>query len=115
MTDILPRPAWRRPSELFGAWEAGLLAMMVLLFAVVAVLNPAFFGTTYALHALFRDSARVAVMAVGMTFVIANKDLDLSVGSTLGLVAVVFSLVFDPNRMDMGVVPAIGVCIALGH
>ena len=114
MTDILPRPAWRRPSELFGAWEAGLLAMMVLLLAVGAVLNPAFFGTTDALHALFRDSARVAVMAIGMTFVIANKDLDLSVGSTLGLVAVVFSLVFDPNRMDMGVVPAIGVCIALG-
>jgi ribose transport system permease protein len=118
MTETLARPGarpgWRRPGELVGAWEAGLLAMMALLFVAGAVLNPAFFGTTDALHALFRDSARVAVMTVGMTFVIANKDLDLSVGSTLGLVAVVFSIVFDPNRMDMGVVPAVAVCVVLG-
>ena len=31
-------------------------------------------------------------MAVGMTFVIVNKDLDLSVGSTYGLVGVAFSI-----------------------
>ena len=39
-------------------------------------------------------------MAVGMTFVIANKDLDLSVGSTFGLVGVAFAYVFDPNHFD---------------
>ena len=44
-------------------------------------------------------------MAVGMTFVIANKDLDLSVGSTYGLVGVVFAYVFDPAHYDIGVVP----------
>ena len=36
-------------------------------------------------------------MAVGMTFVIVNRDLDLSVGSTLGLVAVA---VLDRLRAD---------------
>ena len=53
-------------------------------------------------------------MAVGMTFVIANKDLDLSVGSTFGLVGVVFAYVFNPNHYDLGVVPAILVCLVLG-
>ena len=58
--------------------------------------------------------SRYAVMAVGMTFVIANKDLDLSVGSTYGLVGVAFAYVFDPNHYDLGVVPAILVCLVLG-
>ena len=40
-------------------------------------------------------------MAVGMTFVIVNRDLDLSVGSTLGLTAVVFSIAFAPTYFDL--------------
>jgi ribose transport system permease protein len=53
-------------------------------------------------------------MAVGMTFVIANKDLDLSVGSTYGLISVAFAYVFDANHYDLGVWPAIVVCLLLG-
>ena len=40
-----------------------------------------------------------------MTFVIVNKDLDLSVGSTYGLIGVVFSMLFAPNFLDLGVGP----------
>ena len=50
---------------------------------------------------MLRDAARYGVMAVGMTFVIVNRDLDLSVGSTLGLVAVVFSIAFAPTAFDL--------------
>jgi len=104
----------RRPMQFVGGWEAGLLVMMVLLYFVGAILNPRFFGSADALQALLRDSARFGVMAVGMTFVIANKDLDLSVGSTFGLVGVVFAYVFNTAHFDMGVVPAIVACFALG-
>lgn len=100
--------------QLIGGWEFGLLALMVLLYIGGAILNPAFFGTTDAFAALLRDSARFGVMAVGMTFVIANKDLDLSVGSTLGVIGVVFSYVFNTAHYDMGVVPAIIACLAVG-
>ena len=61
----------RSPNTLFGGWEVGLLIMMVLLYVAGAVLNPTFFGSTDAFQALLRDSSRYAVMAVGMTFVIA--------------------------------------------
>jgi ribose transport system permease protein len=88
--------------------------MIGVLFAVGAAINPTFFASGDALHALLRDSARVAVMAVGMTFVIANRDLDLSVGSTLGVTAVVFSLAFDPYRLDLGIGPAIALAVAVG-
>ena len=54
---------------------------------------------------MLRDAARYGVMAVGMTFVIVNKDLDLSVGSTLGLVAVVFSIAFAPSHLDLAAWP----------
>ena len=50
---------------------------------------------------MLRDAARYGVMAVGMTFVIVNRDLDLSVGSTLGLIAVLFSIAFAPTHFDL--------------
>ena len=107
-------PLGRQPRQLAGTWEIGLLAMISLLFAAGATINPAFFASGDALHALLRDSSRVAVMAVGMTFVIANRDLDLSVGSTLGVTAVVFSLAFDPYRLDLGIGPAVALTVAVG-
>jgi ribose transport system permease protein len=103
-----------RPSQFFGGWEIGLLIMMALLYAAGALINPKFFFSPDAFQALLRDTARYAVMAVGMTFVIANKDLDLSVGSTFGLVGVAFAYMFDPNHYDFGVIPAILFCLALG-
>jgi ribose transport system permease protein len=113
MTSSVPALG-RRPSQLIGGWEVGLLIMMALLYIVGAFINPKFFVSPDAFQALLRDTARYAVMAVGMTFVIANKDLDLSVGSTNGLVGVVFAYIFDPNHYDLGVVPAILVCLLLG-
>ena len=104
----------RPPNNLVGGWEVGLLIMMALLYVAGAVLNPSFFGSTDALQALLRDSARYAVMAVGMTFVIANKDIDLSVGSTYGLVAVVFSVFFNDAHLGMGVIESIAACLVLG-
>lgn len=102
------------PMQLVGGWEVGLLCLMTALYAWGAWINPSFFGTTEAFHALLRDSARVAVIAVGMTFVIANRDLDLSVGSTLGFIGVVFSIIYGPHHYNLGVFPAIAVCLVLG-
>ena len=108
-----PSPG-RLPIQLVGGWEVGLLGLMALLYFAGAMINPGFFGTSEAFHALLRDSARFGVIAVGMTFVIANKDLDLSVGSTLGLIGVVFSYVYDPNHYDLGIMPAVIICVLAG-
>jgi ribose transport system permease protein len=104
----------RPPSQLFGGWEVGLLLLFVLLYLVGAFVNPTFFGSTEAFHAVLRDTSRVAIIAVGMTFVIINKDLDLSVGSTYGLVAVVFARLYAPNFLDLGVFPSLLFCVLLG-
>jgi ribose transport system permease protein len=114
MTDSALKLPGRLPVQMLGSWEAGLIALMVLLYIVGTILNPNFFGTADAFHALLRDTARFGVMAVGMTFVIANKDIDLSVGSTVGVVGVVFAYVFNTAHYDMGVVPAIVACLLAG-
>ena len=85
------RPARRRlPIEMIGGWEVGLIVFLILLYLVGVYINPRFFGSAAALSSVMRDAARYGVMAVGMTFVIVNKDLDLSVGSLYGLTAAVF-------------------------
>ncbi len=104
----------RRPSQLVGGWELGLLILMALLFGGGALINPAFFLSGDAFHAILRDTARYAVVAVGMTFVIVNKDLDLSVGSTNGLVGVAFSILFAPSFNDWGPIGATIFCLVLG-
>jgi ribose transport system permease protein len=104
----------RLPRQLVGGWELGLVVLMAILFAVGFAINPAFFGSDDALLATFRDTARYAVMAVGMTFVIVNRDLDLSVGSTNGLIGVAFSVLFAPTFYDWGPIPAVLFCLALG-
>src|SRR5262245_1375677 len=94
-----------------GGWEVGLLLVMVVLYVVGTLINPVFFGNADALASVLRDAARFGVMAVGMSFVIINRDLDLSVGSTVGLVSVVFSIVVAPSFYDLS--PWIGVVVSL--
>ncbi len=104
----------RLPSQLFGGWEVGLLILLVLIYFGGAIVNPAFFGSTEAFHAVLRDTSRVAIIAVGMTFVIVNKDLDLSVGSTYGLIAVVFARLYAPNFLDLDIATSVILCVLLG-
>ncbi len=87
---------------------------MALLYAGGLFLNPAFFGSTEALFSILRDASRYGVMAVGMTFVIVNKELDLSVGSTFGLTATIFGVAFAPTYFDAGLWTAVVSCLAIG-
>ena len=109
-----PVESGRGSSLLFGGWEIGLLAIMALFYLGGLYLNPAFFGSSDALFSVLRDASRYGVMAVGMTFVLVNKELDLSVGSTFGLTATFFGMLFAPSYFDLGVTTAVISCLALG-
>ncbi len=95
-------------------WEFGLLVFMALTYFAGVLINPKFFGDSTALFSILRDAARFGVIAVGMTFVIVNKDLDLSVGSTMGLSAAMFALAFDAGFYDLQAWQAVLVAIAFG-
>src|SRR5215469_6312575 len=108
------RDMGREAPLLFGGWEVGLLVIMGILYAGGLYLNPAFFGSTDALFSVLRDASRYGVLAIGMTFVIVNKELDLSVGSTFGLTATFFGMLFAPTFFDLGVWTAVTGCLLLG-
>src|SRR5579864_9644528 len=108
------REIGREAPLIFGGWEVGLLVIMAALYLGGLYLNPAFFGSADALFSVLRDASRYGVMAVGMTFVIVNKELDLSVGSTFGLTATVFGVLFGPTYFDLDVTTAVIGCLVLG-
>ncbi len=112
--DASVRDMGREAPLLFGGWEVGLLVIMAILYAGGLYLNPAFFGSTDALFSVMRDASRYGVLAIGMTFVIVNKELDLSVGSTFGLTATIFGMVFAPTYFDMSVWTAVFWCLVMG-
>ncbi len=112
--DSRVRDAGREAPLIFGGWEVGLLAIMAILYSAGLYLNPAFFGSTDALFSVLRDASRYGVLAIGMTFVIVNKELDLSVGSTFGLTAAIFGVIFAPTYFDMGIWTAVAWCLVMG-
>ncbi|MBI3961286.1 MAG: ABC transporter permease [Deinococcus sp.] len=72
--------------------EVGLLVALLLLGALGALLRPDFFLGTQNLFNTARILARVGIIAVGMTFVIVNGDIDLSVGTVTSLLGGVFAV-----------------------
>ncbi|HEX3446170.1 MAG TPA: ABC transporter permease [Chthoniobacterales bacterium] len=67
---------------------------LLILIGIFTLLTPSFF-TPENLIILVGQTAINAIMAVGMTFVILTGGIDLSVGSTVGLAAMVSGLLID--------------------
>ena len=85
--------ATARPQRLVGALrrlagqEAVLLLVLLLLFAVVGSVNARYLAERN-LETIFLGNAYVAVAAIGMSMVIISGNIDVSVGSLIGVLAV---------------------------
>jgi len=90
--DAVPtRPSFaRRLAGLIEAngQEAIILAAIVLLFVVVGVVNPRYLGSSN-LTSIFSGNAYIAVAAIGMSLVIISGNIDVSVGSLIGVLATI--------------------------
>ncbi|WP_162911213.1 ABC transporter permease [Shinella zoogloeoides] len=96
-----------------------LFCVMVLAFSLA---NPRFFSVR-AMANILQDFSPVVLMAIGQTFVIASRGIDLSVGSVLGLAGVSMALVIraaneasiDPwLAIALGLLAAVGVGVVVG-
>jgi ribose/xylose/arabinose/galactoside ABC-type transport system permease subunit len=74
--------------RLFGSQEAVLLGVILLLFVVVGGINPRFLAERN-LESILLGNAYVAVAAIGMSMVIVSGNIDISVGSLIGVLATV--------------------------
>ena len=95
-----PAPAGPKPAEASGLslgvllFRLRALIALFVLIGIFSVLSPSFF-TQQNLIILVGQTAINAIMAVGMTFVILTGGIDLSVGSTVGLSAMMAGLLID--------------------
>jgi ribose transport system permease protein len=71
---------------------------LILICIVMGVLQPASFATLENFFNITRNFSFIGIMALGMVAVIATGGIDLSVGSIMGLVAVVCGLVLQAGN-----------------
>ncbi len=95
--------------RLLGARELGLI-VAILFIALALHLFSANFLTGSNLFVLSRQISFVAIIAVGMTFVILTAGIDLSVGSVVALVSVVTGY----TLVTLGLPVFVGIPLALG-
>src|SRR5262245_44815222 len=71
-----------------GSQEAVLFAVLILLFVVVGTINPRFLAERN-LESILLGNAYVAVAAIGMSMLIVSGNIDISVGSLIGVLATI--------------------------
>ena len=71
-----------------GSQEAVLLLAIIALFVVVGFINPRFVADRN-LQSIFLGNAYIAVAAIGMSMVIISGNIDISVGSLIGVLATI--------------------------
>ena len=96
---VRPRSVARR---LASRLEIRMLALALLIAVTLSALSPYFLKASN-LFNLLDQSVVVGVVAIGMTFVILTGGIDLSVGSLLGVTAILFGLA----------VPHVGIAAAV--
>ncbi|MCC5973293.1 MAG: ABC transporter permease [Rubellimicrobium sp.] len=92
------------------SWEGFLFLVLIVIIAGNSWLSPNFLTVGNQIN-LFQLSIEKIIVALVMTFVIINAEIDLSVGSMMGLSACAFGWMFQ-----QGVDPrlAIGICLLIG-
>lgn len=72
--------------RIFGSQEMVLFLSLIVLFAVVGSVNPRYLAERN-LYSIFLGNAYIAVAAIGMSMVIISGNIDISVGSLIGVLA----------------------------
>ena len=91
--------------------ELGIVVALALLIAVTAAIEPRFIETD-SLRNLALNASIFAILAVGQTLVIVTRNVDLSVGSVLGLSAYFAGDLLSGNQgMPLPLVFALGIAL----
>lgn len=91
-------------------WEGMLFATFLVIFALNALTLPAFLTPANQIN-MFQLSIEKLIVVLVMAFIIINAEIDLSVGSMMGLSACAFGWMF---QQGIDPVLAIGICILIG-
>jgi rhamnose transport system permease protein len=96
----------------FRVRELGILAALVLVVIVTTAVNPRFLSVQ-SLRDLLLNASIIALLTVGQTLVVVTRNVDLSVGSVLGLTAFMTGTLFV-GRPGLPVVVAVLAGVLVG-
>jgi rhamnose transport system permease protein len=82
--------------RVFRIRESGILVVLVVFVAITAAVQPRFLSATNIQFVLV-DTTVFALLALGETMVVISRNVDLSVGSVLGLSAYLSTSLFGPH------------------
>ena len=82
--------------------------LVVFLFFAITQADKGFM-TTDNLATILRQTAPIAVMAVGAVFVLSTAEIDLSIGSTVALSAMTTAVVLRDTNIFFAVIAGLGV------
>ena len=103
----------RLTERVFRARESGIVAVLVLFVAVTAAIQPRFLDSSNIQFVLVNTTV-FALLALGETMVVVSRNVDLSVGSVLGLSAYVSASLFGSvHGISVMVVFLVGIAIGL--
>ncbi len=88
---VMSEKSANRVTNIFKAKEFGLFMILVVLSILIGIRNPIFFSFHNIID-IFRNTSYTLIIAVGMTFVLVAKGLDLSVGSMIAICGMVCAL-----------------------
>lgn len=92
------------------SWEGFLLVCLIVIFGFNAVLTPEFLGIGNQIN-LFQLSIEKIILALVMTFIIINAEIDLSIGSMMGLSACSFGYLL---QLGTPAPLSILICLCIG-
>jgi ribose transport system permease protein len=87
--------------------------VLVFAFFAITLRDRGFLGSDN-LFAIVRQTAPVLIMALGMTYVISTADIDLSIGSNVGLTALVTAMMLRDHGLVVSVVAGLAVGAGIG-
>lgn len=88
-------------------------SLLTLLLCVVSAINPAF-ASLQNFSDLLVQSAPAIIVACGMTLVILTGEIDISVGSLLGLLGALMGILASPQHLELPVPLVIGITLLAG-
>lgn len=108
-------PLWQRAAARID-WRRDIIYLgFVVVFLVFAVLlgDQGFLSSTNLLNIL-RQSAIITIIAVGMTYVIACAEIDLSVGSIAGLTSITAAMAIAAFGLVPGIIAGLLIGVLVG-
>lgn len=93
--------------------EYGVAALLALTVAAVSLVNPSFLQAEN-IRDMLVQVAPAAIVACGLTLVLVTREIDISVGSLMGLLAAVVGILSSPDRVGLPVSAAVVVTLLLG-